>query len=53
MSSEHYNQGEYKKMKPFRQQYFRAFTDHKTLDFMFEQMKLIALQNPQVSGGNL
>ena len=28
----------------FRQQCLRAFTDHKALDFMFEQVKLIALQ---------
>lgn len=28
----------------FRQQCLRAFTDHKALDFMFEQVKMIALQ---------
>ncbi len=28
----------------FRQQCLRAFTDHKALDFMFEQVKLIAMQ---------
>jgi len=28
----------------FRQQVLQAFTDHKALDFMFEQVKLVALQ---------
>jgi len=28
----------------FRQQILQAFTDHKALDFMFEQVKLVALQ---------
>lgn len=29
----------------FRQQILQAFTDHKALDFMFEQVKKVALQN--------
>ncbi|OUR59600.1 subtype I-F CRISPR-associated endonuclease Cas1 [Colwellia sp. 39_35_sub15_T18] len=29
----------------FRQQILQAFTDHKALDFMFEQVKLVALQH--------
>ncbi|MGJ8694550.1 MAG: type I-F CRISPR-associated endonuclease Cas1f, partial [Thalassotalea sp.] len=29
----------------FRQQILQAFTDHKTLDYMFEQVKKVALQN--------
>ncbi len=28
----------------FRQQVLQAFTDHKALDFMFEQVKIVALQ---------
>lgn len=31
----------------FRQQILQAFTDHKTLDFMFEQVKQVALQSKQ------
>lgn len=32
----------------FRQQCLRAFADHKALDFMFDQVKAIALQNHEV-----
>ncbi len=34
----------------FRQQCLQAFTDHKALDFMFDQVKTIALQNHEVKG---
>jgi len=29
----------------FRQQILQAFTDHKALDYMFEQVKIVALQD--------
>ncbi|HEB62972.1 MAG TPA: type I-F CRISPR-associated endonuclease Cas1 [Gammaproteobacteria bacterium] len=34
----------------FRQQCLQAFTDHKALDFMFEQVKTIALQHHESKG---
>jgi len=34
----------------FRQQCLQAFTDHKALDFMFEQVKAIALQHHEIKG---
>ena len=34
----------------FRQQCLQAFTDHKALDFMFEQVKLVALKGKSESG---
>jgi len=34
----------------FRQQCLQAFTDHKALDFMFEQVKDIALQHHKTKG---
>ncbi|MDH5256419.1 MAG: type I-F CRISPR-associated endonuclease Cas1f [Gammaproteobacteria bacterium] len=34
----------------FRQQCLQAFTDHKALDFMFEQVKLIALKHHETKG---
>ncbi|VAW52350.1 CRISPR-associated protein Cas1 [hydrothermal vent metagenome] len=37
----------------FRQQCLQAFTDHKALDFMFEQVKAIALQHHETKGGTL
>ncbi|MDO7086779.1 type I-F CRISPR-associated endonuclease Cas1f [Pseudocolwellia sp. AS88] len=36
----------------FRQQILQAFTDHKALDYMFEQVKAIALQGSQDKGAN-
>ncbi len=33
----------------FRQQCIQAFTDHKALDFMFDQVKILALQNKESS----
>ena len=36
----------------FRQQCLQAFTDHKALDFMFEQVKLVALQGKSESGAS-
>lgn len=35
----------------FRQQCLQAFTDHKALDFMFEQVKTIALQYRETATG--
>ena len=37
----------------FRQQVLQKFTDHKALDFMFEQVKKVALQGTQVKGDKL
>ncbi len=38
----------------FRQQVLQKFTDHKSLDFMFEQVKKVALQSKVESeAGNL
>jgi len=34
----------------FRQQCLQAFTDHKALDFMFDQVKTIALQHHETKG---
>jgi CRISPR-associated protein Cas1 len=34
----------------FRQQCLQAFTDHKALDFMFEQVKLVALKGNSDTG---
>jgi len=34
----------------FRQQCLQAFTDHKALDFMFDQVKAIALQHHETKG---
>ena len=34
----------------FRQQCLQAFTDHKALDFMFDQVKAIALQHHEGKG---
>ncbi len=34
----------------FRQQILQAFTDHKSLDFMFDTVKNIALQNMDIKG---
>ena len=34
----------------FRQQILQKFTDHKSLDFMFEKVKQVALQNKQTKG---
>ncbi len=34
----------------FRQQCLQAFTDHKALDFMFDQVKTIALQHHEIKG---
>ncbi len=34
----------------FRQQVLQAFTDHKALDFMFEQVKAVALQDENRKG---
>ena len=34
----------------FRQQVLQAFTDHKTLDFMFNQVKKVALQGKESKG---
>ncbi len=34
----------------FRQQVLQAFTNHKALDFMFEQVKAIALQHHETKG---
>ncbi len=34
----------------FRQQCLQAFTDHKALDFMFDQVKTIALQHHNLKG---
>jgi len=34
----------------FRQQCLQAFTDHKAMDFMFEQVKLIALKYHETKG---
>lgn len=36
----------------FRQQCLQAFTDHKSLDFMFEQVKSVALQHHESKGEN-
>ncbi len=36
----------------FRQQCLQAFTNHKALDFMFDQVKTIALQHHVVNGGS-
>lgn len=36
----------------FRQQVLQAFTDHKALDFMFNQVKLVALQEGNNQGKN-
>jgi len=36
----------------FRQQCLQAFTDHKALDFMFDQVKTIALQHHETKGDN-
>ena len=36
----------------FRQQCLQAFTDHKALDFMFEQVKTIALQHHETKAVN-
>jgi CRISPR-associated protein Cas1 len=38
----------------FRQQVLQKFTDHKSLDFMFEQVKKVALQGKvEIEAGNL
>jgi CRISPR-associated protein Cas1 len=37
----------------FRQQVLQKFTDHKALDFMFEQVKKVALQGSQDKGNDL
>ena len=37
----------------FRQQCLQAFTQHKALDFMFEQVKAVALQHQGEGGGNI
>ena len=36
--------------KEFRQQCLQSFTDHKALDFMFDQVKAVALQGKQEEG---
>jgi len=37
----------------FRQQVLQKFTDHKALDFMFDQVKKVALQGTQAKGDKL
>ena len=37
----------------FRQQILQAFTDHKALDYMFEQIKKVALPGSQANGEEL
>ena len=43
--------GEQTSEQEFRQQCLRAFTDHKALDFMFEEVKRVALQHHESTGG--
>jgi len=42
--------GEQASEQEFRQQCLQAFTDHKALDFMFDQVKAIALRHQQSAG---
>jgi CRISPR-associated protein Cas1 len=37
----------------FRQQILQAFTDHKALDFMFEQVKKVALQGDNITASSI
>lgn len=45
--------GENATEQEFRQQILQAFTDHKALDYMFEQVKKVALQSSQGKGEEL
>ena len=45
--------GESATEQEFRQQCLQAFTDHKAMDFMFDQVKSIALQHHETKGESL